>query len=126
MDSTRQEVVITRFKIGHSFLTHSHLISKDPPPTCNECLIDLTVQHIIQDCTKYQVIRNQLKIPPNMEEALDENNTHTMRLITLTGGKVISMEQAMSDEEFDDLDPSNICSSQVSRHCIDERNHALI
>jgi hypothetical protein len=70
----RQEVVITRCKIGHSLLTHSFLLSKNPPPTCDECHIDLSIHHIIQECTKYLDIRNHLKIPPTMEEALNENN----------------------------------------------------
>jgi hypothetical protein len=70
----RQEVVITRYKIGHSLLTHSFLLNKNPPPTCDECHTDLSIHHIIQECTKYLDIRNHLKIPPTMEEALNENN----------------------------------------------------
>ncbi|XP_060856603.1 uncharacterized protein LOC132934323 [Metopolophium dirhodum] len=70
----RQEVAITRCRIGHSFTTHTFLINKNPPPTCDECHADLSIQHIIQDCSKYRDARKNLAIPPNMDEALNENN----------------------------------------------------
>lgn len=70
----RQEVAITRCRIGHSFTIHSFLINKNPPPTCDECHADLSIQHIILDCSKYRDARNNLAIPPNMDEALNENN----------------------------------------------------
>jgi len=71
----RREVSLARVRIGHSFLTHSFLISKDPPPTCNKCQETLTMQHIILDCPDLQNIRNKLSIPNNLEEALHEDNT---------------------------------------------------
>lgn len=70
----RQEVVITRCRIEHSFIIHSFLINKNPPPACDECHADLSIHHIIQDCSKYRDARNNLAIPPNMDEALNENN----------------------------------------------------
>lgn len=70
----RNEVTITRCRIGHSFQNYSFLISENFPPTCDECHAGLSVQHIIQNCTKYRDIRNNLAIPPNMEVALNENN----------------------------------------------------
>ncbi|KAF0762523.1 RNase H domain-containing protein [Aphis craccivora] len=51
------------------------LISKDPPPLCNKCQEDLTIQHIILDCPDLQNIRSTLSIPNNLEEALNEDNT---------------------------------------------------
>jgi len=47
---------------------------QDPPPTCDECHTNLSVQHIILDFTKYRDIRINLAKPPNMTEALNENN----------------------------------------------------
>lgn len=74
LPNRRHKVAITRCRIGYSFQIHSFLISKNPPSTCNECHADLTVQHIIQDCTKYRDMKSNLAIPPNMEEALNKNN----------------------------------------------------
>lgn len=74
----RQEVTLTRVRIGHSSLTHTFLISKDAPPICNKCQEDLTIQHIILDCPDLQNIRSTLSIPNNLEEALHEDNTITI------------------------------------------------
>jgi hypothetical protein len=46
----------TRIRIGHTSLTHSHLISKDPTHICNECQVDITIRRIIQDCLDFQPI----------------------------------------------------------------------
>jgi len=70
----QQEVTTMRCFIGHSFLTQSFLISKDPPPTCDEFYANLLVQHIILDFTKYQDIRINLEKPLNVNEALNKNN----------------------------------------------------
>lgn len=43
-------------------------------PRCDKCQTDLTVDQIIQDCTKYSDIQTNVSIPLNMEEALNENN----------------------------------------------------
>jgi hypothetical protein len=71
----RQEIAITRYRIGHTFATHSFLISKNLPPICDKCHTDLSVHHIIQVCMKYQDVRTKLAIPPNNDEALNEKNT---------------------------------------------------
>jgi hypothetical protein len=43
--SWRDEVVITRLRIGHPRLTHSYLMDRTDPPICN-CSQSLTVPHI--------------------------------------------------------------------------------
>jgi len=45
--------------IGHTHLTHSHLLSKEPPPTCTYCFTLLTVEHILTNCSHYQSIRQK-------------------------------------------------------------------
>lgn len=48
--SRRDAVIINRLKIGHSCLTHSHLLSGEDQPTCIKCDTVLTVKHILLDC----------------------------------------------------------------------------
>jgi len=44
----RDEVVLTKCRIGHTRLTHSHLMEKEPPPECiNPCQCPMTVKHIL-------------------------------------------------------------------------------
>ncbi|KAF0753485.1 Uncharacterized protein FWK35_00025896, partial [Aphis craccivora] len=71
----RQDIAITRTIIGHSFLTHSYLINKEPQPICDTCHTALTIKHILEECTQYSPTRTDLKIPSNIAEALAENQT---------------------------------------------------
>src|SRR3989442_14904895 len=43
----RDEVVLHRARIGHTFLTHSYLLKKENSPDCSSCHCLLTVQHIL-------------------------------------------------------------------------------
>jgi hypothetical protein len=39
----RQQVVVSRQRMGYTNITHAHRLSDDPKPYCNECEQDLTV-----------------------------------------------------------------------------------
>ncbi|XP_050065207.1 uncharacterized protein LOC126554150 [Aphis gossypii] len=43
----RDEVIITHARIGHTHLTHSFLITKEPAPICDACNVDLSIEHIV-------------------------------------------------------------------------------
>ena len=45
--------------IGYTHLTHSHLLSKEPPPMCTYCSTLLTVEHILTNFSHYQSIRQK-------------------------------------------------------------------
>lgn len=49
----RMEVVLCRLRIGHSLLTHGFLMERGPPPYCVDCLVPLTVKHIIAECPSF-------------------------------------------------------------------------
>ncbi|KAF0757457.1 Uncharacterized protein FWK35_00039271, partial [Aphis craccivora] len=53
----------------------SYLISKELQPICTTCNQILTVKHIVEECALYTSIRTDLKMPPNVAEALNEQNT---------------------------------------------------
>ena len=54
------EVILCRLRIGHTRLTHRHLMEQRPPPYCDDCLVPLTVIHILVECPNYTNIRNRL------------------------------------------------------------------
>ena len=54
---TTDEVVLSRLKLGHSYLTHSYLLKGDPPPECVTCDCRLTISHILVDCIEYDFFR---------------------------------------------------------------------
>ena len=51
-DTKTKERVLARLRIGHTALTHCHLIEKRPPPICHKCNITTryTIQHFLIDC----------------------------------------------------------------------------
>ena len=44
------QTLLTRLRIGHSRLTHSYLMSRDCQPYCEDCLVPLTVRHLLVEC----------------------------------------------------------------------------
>lgn len=55
----RQETVLARLRIGHTRLTHGHLLSGSPPPYCDDCLVPLTVAHILTECPTFSEHREE-------------------------------------------------------------------
>ena len=51
--SRKESVVLTRLKIGHTKLTHQHLLAKEEAPVCVGCNSNLTVKHILLDCVDF-------------------------------------------------------------------------
>lgn len=60
---------------GHSFLTRSYLISKEPQSICDSCHTTLTIKHIVEEHTQYFATRTDLNMSPNIAETLDEGQT---------------------------------------------------
>ena len=49
----RIEVILTRLRIGHTLITHRHLMEGRPAPYCEDCLVPLTVEHFLVECPTY-------------------------------------------------------------------------
>ncbi|WP_179116290.1 ribonuclease H family protein, partial [Solemya velum gill symbiont] len=54
----RDDVVICRLRLGHTWLTHSHLLSSANPPMCSSCKIPMSVAHILLLCPSFNTIRS--------------------------------------------------------------------
>ena len=48
----RWERALSRLRLGHSKATHSYLMTREPPPLCDECGEDtpLTIKHVLVEC----------------------------------------------------------------------------
>jgi ribonuclease HI len=55
----RDELLIHRLRIGHTHLTHAHLLKRESPPECVKCHVPLTVEHILLDCIDFNQIRSK-------------------------------------------------------------------
>ena len=49
----KDEVVLYRARIGHTHMTHSYILRKDPPPLYEHCQCILTVRHILVECNNF-------------------------------------------------------------------------
>ncbi|GFR13309.1 RNase H domain-containing protein [Trichonephila clavata] len=47
----RPDVRLTRLRIGHTCLTHRHLLLGESPSVCNFCQCDLSILHILIECS---------------------------------------------------------------------------
>ena len=53
----KEEVVKSRLRLGHSYLTHSYLLKGEPPPECLTCQCRLTIEHVLVECIEYDFFR---------------------------------------------------------------------
>ena len=59
----RTSIVLTRLRIGHTFLTHRYLLTSGAErqvPQCPTCNTDISVRHILVECPLYFNLRNRL------------------------------------------------------------------
>ena len=73
------EVILTRLRIGHTRLTHGHLMSSPHgiPPTCEVCHCQLSIEHIFIHCPKYLLQRRIFK-DMNLKSILAENENFSL------------------------------------------------
>jgi kelch-like protein 2/3 len=53
----KHERVLARLRIGHTRLTHGYLMERGRPPYCDDCLVPLTVKHMLAECPSYRAER---------------------------------------------------------------------
>lgn len=79
----KQDVILTRLRIGHTQLTHSYLLEKKPPPNCRWCNAStLTIKHIIEECSQLDNERQAVGLRANIREALADNKTRAKQVLT--------------------------------------------
>ena len=54
----REEIVLARLRIGHTWLTHVYLLKGEEAPKCIRCFTQLSVQHILLECADFAPIRD--------------------------------------------------------------------
>ena len=59
MESRREEIVLSRLRIGHTYFTHNHLMDGRIAPLCSGCDCPFTVQHILIECYDFSLIRRK-------------------------------------------------------------------
>ena len=67
----RESVTFSRLKIGHTKLTHQHLLLGEEAPFCVGCNSPLTVEHILLDCTDFTDSRSKYYKSENLKALFD-------------------------------------------------------
>ena len=55
----RESVIFTRLKIGHTHVTHKHLLEGEEAPFCVSCNQTFTVRHILTECAEFNNSRHK-------------------------------------------------------------------
>ena len=73
-ETRRTEVALTRLRIGHTHMTHAHLMTRPqgPIPQCELCGATLTVKHVLVDCPRTRDTRQRIFGNKNLKEILSE------------------------------------------------------
>ncbi|KAI5708547.1 hypothetical protein M8J77_024951 [Diaphorina citri] len=82
LENRRDEIVITRIRIGHSLYTHGYLMDRANIPSCSFCNTEsLSIKHIIIHCPALHRSRTKFNIQNSLSEALGDNNTSISNII---------------------------------------------
>ncbi|MPC65066.1 hypothetical protein E2C01_059190 [Portunus trituberculatus] len=44
------QTFLAQLRIGHTYLTQRYLLTRDPQPYCDDCLVPLTMRHLLEEC----------------------------------------------------------------------------
>lgn len=70
----RDQVMLTRLRIGHTRITHQHILTKDVQQKCEHCNIPISIPHILLDCPEFEKERIENKIGKRLEDILNDES----------------------------------------------------
>ena len=81
----RVETAICRLRIGHTRLTHEHLMKKTDPRQCHRCRVVLSVKHILVECPNLNRARRRwfqdVEPPLTLHKLLAEGPNYNPRRV---------------------------------------------
>jgi len=77
-NTRKDQAIYHRCLIGHSRLTHLHLLVNEPAPVCQNCRCPLTIKHILLECTQLQRIRRPLFQANSLQHLFTRYPTQTI------------------------------------------------
>lgn len=80
--SRRDQIVITRLRLGHTRITHNHIIDKNIANQCSFCNSrDNNLEHILIKCNFFQNQRKSIFPKNNIVETLNNLSSENIELI---------------------------------------------
>lgn len=82
----QEERILCRLRIGHTRYTHGHLMCGDLPPYCDNCIVPLTVEHVLVECPDHNEARD-LHFPRgrpwlSLKNILGDEEDNTIKLLS--------------------------------------------
>ncbi|MPC99040.1 hypothetical protein E2C01_094434 [Portunus trituberculatus] len=69
------QTLLARLRIGHTYLTQRYLLTKDRQPYCDDCLVPLTVRHLLGNgAVEYHSVSNLYPLEVSMTHGGREGN----------------------------------------------------
>lgn len=59
---SKEQRILTRVRIGHTWLSHGYILHKEPQPKCSYCNDTLTLDHLIRMCPQHDDTRRKFNI----------------------------------------------------------------
>ena len=81
-----QEVILCRLRLGHTRLTHGFLMSGNLLPYCDDCIVPLTVRHLLIECPSLADLRRQY-----LFNCLGEDGSYSLVKILGEGCNVLAL-----------------------------------
>ena len=72
--SRKEQVILSRLRIGHTSLTHSFILKQRQPPQCLTCQTPYTIKHVLVECGALAITRERLFKTDNMRDMFE--NVH--------------------------------------------------
>ena len=69
--SRKEEVVLSRLRIGHTYFSHSYILRQEDPPECTSCQEIYSVRHVLIDCIDLGLIWPRFYSVPDMKSLFD-------------------------------------------------------
>ena len=70
-NARKEEVVLSRLRIGHTYFSHSYILRQDDPPECTACQEIYSVRHVLIDCINLGLIRPRFYSVSDMKTLFD-------------------------------------------------------
>ena len=72
--SRKEEIILSRLRIGHSHITHSYLLKKEEAPYCIQCQKPYTIKHILTECIDLKLIQQKYYLTTNLKQIFYQIN----------------------------------------------------
>ena len=70
-NSRKEEVVLSRLRIGHTYFSHSYILRQEDPPECTACQEIYSVRHVLIYCFDLGFIRPRFYTVPDIKGLFD-------------------------------------------------------